>query len=124
MENKIIHEFYYIVGDVEFVSHYTLVVDRETNKMLYGTVIADDGSSCSRFAVKKCNLGQIQTGVNRKRGLVWHLQIAESEYEQAYKQAKEAIYRLLCLLADNFLLNCGLCNIAGGMIGYAAAQDS
>ena len=102
MENRIIHEFFYIVGQTHFTRHYELRVDRETNKMLYGQVF-DNGRLCSdRFAVKKDTLNEIHTMFNQKNGLVYRLHIDESDYKKAYAKAKDIIYEKLLRTAEEF----------------------
>lgn len=99
---KTIHEFYYIVGFKDFTKHYELVVDRETEKMLYGNVFLEGMIECGRFAVNKSNLNKIQEVIDRKYGLVYKIQIDESSYVGALIKAENIIYERLFRIAEDF----------------------
>jgi hypothetical protein len=99
---KIIHEFFYVVGHKDFISHYELVVDRETEKMLYGNICLEGIIECGRFSVKKSNLNKIQEVIDRKYGLVYKVQMDESNYTDALIKAENIIYERLLKVADDF----------------------
>ena len=102
MENKIIHEFFYMVGYTHFAKHYELRVDRETNKMLYGQAF-HEGKLCSdRFAINKSTLNKIHQMFNQRNGLVYRLQIDDGDYKKAYAKAKDIIYEKLIQTAEEF----------------------
>jgi hypothetical protein len=54
--SKILYEFYYVVGCNDFSKYYRLVVDRETEKMMYGISFDSTGYKGGRFAVNKSNI--------------------------------------------------------------------
>ena len=99
---KIIHEFYYVVGHVNFHSCYKLVVDRETEKMLYGDALNNEGNAYGRFAIKKENLNKVQKMADRKYGTVYKVQVEENERETARLIAKDIIYNYLFQIAEQF----------------------
>lgn len=99
---KVIHEFYYVVGYKDFSNHYTLKVNRETEKMLYGNVFTDKCVQCDNFAVNKRNLNVVREIVDRKYGLVYKLQIEDTEKESASFKAKNIIYNYLLEIAEKF----------------------
>lgn len=99
---KIIHEFFYVVGHKDFDSHYKLAVDRETKKMLYGDALNDEGKAYGRFAVKKSNLNKVQVCVDRKYGLVYKVQMNESNEQKARLEANNIISNHLRNIADQF----------------------
>lgn len=99
---KVIHEFYYIVGYAGFHSHYKLMVDRETEKMLYGDALNNKGNAYGRFAIKKSNLNEVQKIIDRKYGTVYKVQIEENEKETARLIAKDIIYNYLFEIAERF----------------------
>ena len=99
---KIIHEFFYVVGFTDFSRYYQLVVDRETEKMLYGDAFYEGVEKCGRFAVNKGNLNEIQEVVDRKYGLVYKVQIAEGKKTDARVKAEGIVYNYLLEIAENF----------------------
>lgn len=103
---KIIYEFYYVVGHEDFHSHCELAVDRETEKMLYGDALNNEGNAYGRFAIKKNNLNVIQVIIDRKYGIVYRIQIEENDKETARIKAKEIVYNYLFELAEKFKNYC------------------
>lgn len=99
---KVIHELYYIVGHKDFASHYKLVVDKETEKMLYGDALNNSGNAYGRFAIKKSNLNEVQKIIDRKYGLVYKILIETNKKEDACIQARSIIYNYLLKIADDF----------------------
>ena len=102
MENKVIHEYYYCIGHTDFIQHNELVVDKATEKMLYGTAFDEGVIKCGRFAVRKENLNQIYEQIDRRRGTVYRIQIDDSDKYSAYRKAKDIVYTLLIEIAENF----------------------
>lgn len=102
MEKKIIHEYYYCIGHTDFIKHYELVVDKETDKMLYGTAFDEGIIKGSRFAVRKAELNQIYEQIDRRRGTVYRIQIDDSDKVDVYKKAKDIVYQRLIKIAENF----------------------
>lgn len=91
--NKVIYEFYYIVGSHAFNNCYDLIVDKETNKMFYGNVFSPNGVSLNRrFAINKENLNQIYRIIDERRGLVYRVQIESDDRKDATKKAVKIIY--------------------------------
>ena len=99
---KTIHEFFYNVGSNKFLSHYNIIVDRETEKMLYGAVFDDEGNSYSRCSINKSNLNKICSFVDRNRGTIYRIQLDENDRKVAYNNAKNIIYNYLLKIAENF----------------------
>lgn len=102
MEGKVVHEFYYVVGFTDFSRYYQLVVDRETEKMLYGNVFFEGIEQCGRFSVNKNKLNEVQEVVDRKHGTVYKIQIEEGNKTDAYIKAENIIYKYLLEIAENF----------------------
>lgn len=102
MENKVIHEYYYCIGHTDFIKHFELIVDRETEKMLYGTAFDEGVIKCDRFSVRKENLNQIYEQIDRRRGTVYRIQIDDSDKYSAYRKAKDIVYERLAEIAENF----------------------
>lgn len=99
---KVIYEFYYVVGHANFHSHYELIVERETEKMLYGDALNNEGNAYGRFAIKKSNLNEVQKIIDRKYGTVYKVQIEENEKETARLKAKDIVYNYLFQVAERF----------------------
>lgn len=99
---KTIYEFYYVVGCNRFSKHYRLVVDKETEKMLYGRAFDDTGYECSKFAVNKSNIDCIYELCERKIGTVYRVQIDDSDFASARNKAKNIIYEHLIEIAEKF----------------------
>jgi hypothetical protein len=99
---KIIYEFYYVVGHEDFASYYKLAVDRETEKMLYGNALNNEGNVYGRFAIKKSNLNEVQEIIDRKYGIVYKIQIDEANEQQARLEAYHIISNHLCNIAEQF----------------------
>lgn len=105
IKNKIIYEFYYIVGLTDFSSCYKLVVDKETKKMLYGNALYEGITQSGRFSVNKSNLNQVYEKIDRRKGLVYRIQVDDSNYESAYKKAKDIVYKHLVKIAEKFRMH-------------------
>ena len=91
--DKIIYEFYYIVGDYGFNTCYNCVVDKETNKMLYGDVFYKSGAPLGRrFAINKENLNQIHRIFDKTYGLIYRVQVEANTKNEAETKAKQIIY--------------------------------
>ena len=91
--NKVIYEFHYVVGGCNFNACYDCIVDKETNKMLYGNVFYQSGTpSGQRFAINKENLNQVHSSIDRYRGLVYRVQIDSKSRKDATKKARKIIY--------------------------------
>ena len=99
---KIIHEFFYVVGFTDFSRYYQLVVDKETEKMLYGDAFYEGVEKCGRFAVNKNNLNEIQEVVDRKYGTVYKIQIEENLKTDARMKAESIVYNYLLEIAEQF----------------------
>ena len=99
---KIIHEFFYVVGFTDFSRYYQLVVDRETDKMLYGDAFYEGVEKCGRFAVNKNNLNEIQEVIDRKYGTVYKIQIEENLKTDARMKAESIVYNYLLEIAEKF----------------------
>ena len=102
---KIIHEFFYVVGHKDFHSCYKLVVDRETEKMLYGDALNNEGNAYGRFSIKKSDLNKVKEIVDKKYGLVLRIQIDEKHDYDIYEDAKMKIFYHLYNIAENFRMH-------------------
>ena len=105
--DKILYEFYYIVGCTGFKTYYTLNVDKETEKMYYGTAFECDFTSLkgTRFAIKKEGLNTVHEITGTNNGLVYRIQVdAENEYK-AEQKAKQIIYDYIIEFAERFKNN-------------------
>ena len=101
--NKVIYEYYYIVGSYGFNSCYDLIVDKETNKMLYGNIFYPSGVSCNkRFAINKENLNQIHRIINDRHGLVYRVQVEGKNRKDAEKKARKIIYDHMINFVEEF----------------------
>jgi len=100
--NKIIYEYYYVVGYFYFHSHYNLIVEKETDKMYYGTAYG------GKFAIKKAVLNSVTEIKDKKYGLVYRVQIDNATDEcEAEKRAKQIIYNYIIDFAEKFKNNKG-----------------
>jgi hypothetical protein len=102
--NKVIHEYYYIVGCSDFKNRYDLIVDRETEKMLYGTAYlwGVQSSGGSRFSVKKEDLNKVHEITGNRNGLVYRIQVEGDDYEETKKKAKKIVYDYIIDIAERF----------------------
>ena len=91
--NKIIREYWYVFGESDFRTRYDLVVDRETEKMLYGTTLFD-GKDCGRFSVKKANLNDVIEFVDAKNGTCYRIQMID-DGSDIKKKARQILYDCL-----------------------------
>lgn len=91
--NKIIHEYWYSFGESDFRTRYDLVVDKETEKMLYGTTLFN-GRDRGRFAVKKANLSDVIEFVDAKNGTCYRIQIID-DGSDTKKKARQILYDCL-----------------------------
>lgn len=90
--SKVIYEFYYVVGSCCFNNCYECIVDKETDKMLYGDVFKGGVKYGTRFAINKTNLNQLHVSTDHKKGLVYRVQIDCDNRKNAEKQAWKIIY--------------------------------
>lgn len=102
--SHIIHEYYYVVGHNDHSSYYKLVIDRETEKMLYGDAYNKNGIAYGRVAIKKSALNKAHEVADRKYGLVLRVMVADDIEENAYKRAREIAYEYLKDITEKFLL--------------------
>ena len=102
MKSKIIHEYYYCIGHTDFIKHFELVVDRETEKMLYGVAFDEGIIKGDRFAIRKEDLNKICGQIDRRRGTVYRVQIDDNDKNAAYRRAKDIVYECLIKIAENF----------------------
>lgn len=103
---KIIYEFYYVVGCHDFSKYYRLVVDRETEKMMYGMSFDGTGYKCGRFSVNKSNINCIYELSDRKVGTVYRVQIDDNGFASARSKAKDIVYKHLIEIAERFKSHC------------------
>ena len=102
--NKILYEYYYVVGHRDFESYYILRVDRETEKMYYGEVFSPNKTATkgNRFSIKKENLDSVYEITNTNHGLVYRVQVdAEDEYA-AKAKAKQIVYDYIINVVEGF----------------------
>lgn len=99
---KILYEFYYVVGGWDFSSYYKLIVDRETEKMLYGDVFEESGDKWGRFAINKGNLNCVHEFYSASKGTAYRVQVDDSDYTSAYNKAKNVVYEHLIKIAERF----------------------
>lgn len=101
--NKVIYEFYYVVGSCGFSNCYHCVVDKETNKMLYGNIFYQSGVPYGkRFAINKESLNQIHSIIDQRRGLVYRVQIDSDNRKDAGKKARKIIYDHMMYFIEEF----------------------
>ena len=101
--SKIIYEFYYAVGGCDFNTCYDCVIDKETDKMLYGDVFYASGVPYGkRFAINKEGLNQIHTIIDQRRGLVYRVQVDGDSREDAEKKARKIIYDHMIAFVEAF----------------------
>lgn len=103
--SKILYEFYYVVGCNKFSKYYRLVVDRETEKMMYGISFDSTGYKGGRFAVNKSNIGCVYE-LCGKIGTVYRVQIDDSDFASARSKAKDIVYKHLIEIAERFRSHC------------------
>lgn len=102
--NKILYEYYYIVGCSDFKTYYVLKVDRETDKMYYGDAFECNVTSIkgNRFSVKKKDLNTVYEITGTNNGLVYRVQVdAKDEYE-AENKARKIIYNYMMDFVERF----------------------
>jgi hypothetical protein len=102
---KILYEFYYVVGCNKFSKYYRLVVDRETEKMMYGISFDGTGYKGGRFAVNKSNI-DCAYELCGKIGTVYRVQIDDSDFASARSKAKDIVYKHLMEIAERFRSHC------------------
>lgn len=102
MNSKIIHEYYYCIGHTDFIQHNELVVDKVTERMLYGTAFDEGIIKCGRFAIRKEDLNKIYEQIDRRRGTVYRIRIDDNDKCIAYRRAKNIVYEYLLEIAENF----------------------
>lgn len=99
---KVVYELYYIVGGCTFSTGYNCVVDKETNKMLYGDIFYQSGVPYGkRFAINKENLNRIHTIIDQRRGLVYRVQVEGDNRKDAENKARKIIYdHMMCFVEE------------------------
>lgn len=99
---KVIYEYYYVVGRSDFETWYEYKVDRETEKMYYGTAfkLGTTDIHTYNFATKKSNLNVIDKIKDRKYGLVYRIKIAKENEQQAREKARQIIYDYIVSFAE------------------------
>ena len=100
---KVIYEFYYVVGSCGFSNGYNCVVDRETNKMLYGDIFYQSGIPYGKkFAINKESLNRIHSIIDQRRGLVYRVQVEGDNRKDAEKKARKIIYNHMMYFVEEF----------------------
>ena len=100
---KIIYEFYYAVGDSVIRTCYDCVVDKETDKMLYGDVFYESGVPYGkRFAINKESLNRIHVIIDQRNGLVYRVQVEGDNRKDARKKARKIIYDHMMNFIEEF----------------------
>ena len=101
--NKVVYEFYYAVGDSVIRTCYNCVVDKETDKMLYGDVFYESGVPYGkRFAINKESLNRIHSIIDQRNGLVYRVQIEGNNHKDAEKKARKIIYDHMIDFVEGF----------------------
>lgn len=100
--NKIIHEYYYIVGCSDFKKRYDLIVDKETDKMLYGKAFAEGVLDSGRFSIKKDDLNKVYEITGSRNGLVYRVQIEGNDCKETQKKARKIIYDYIINFVERF----------------------
>ena len=96
--SKVLHEYYYVVGDGDIHSSYDLVVEKETDKMYFGTSYGGAG----RFGLKKAVFNRVDIIKDRKYGLVYHVRMDVEDEHEAREQARELIYNHMIAFIERF----------------------
>lgn len=102
--NKMLYEYYYVVGLSNFTTWYALKVDRETDKMYYGEAFKYNVTSIKgeRFSIKKENLNTVHEITGSKNGLVYRVQVDADDCFEAEHKAREIIYDYMIDIAERF----------------------
>lgn len=104
--DKVIYEFYYNVGHHNFDNCYKCVVDKETEKMLYGDVFYESGVPYnSRFAINKDKLNQIYRKIDERNGLFYRVQVESDNIKDAEQKASKIIYDYVTEFINEFRNN-------------------
>lgn len=101
-QRKVLHEYTYVINRPDLFQKYDLVVDRETEKMLYGQAFGNN------FAVKKSDLSKVKIFVDRKYGTFYRITIDSSMIEDTCAYAKELINITLYKEIQNMMQNCNI----------------
>lgn len=96
--SKVLHEYYYVVGDDDIHSSYDLVVDKETDKMYFGTSYGGAG----RFGLKKEVFNRVDAIKDRKYGLVYRIRMDVEDEREARRQARDLIYNYMIDFVERF----------------------
>lgn len=98
---KIIHEFWYTFDTNRF-SHYELRVEKETEKMLYGTAHSANGYRVGNFSVKKDDLNRLKK-LHTMKIVEYRIQIDVEDAAVARDMAKEVFYNHFKRIADKII---------------------
>ena len=99
---KTIYEFYYIVGQRDFINTYILKADKETQRMIYGTAYTLTDEDCGRFQLNKSKVGTLSMCVNERHGSFCKIWIEEQENIDPKEEAYRLIYHYLMSIANQF----------------------
>lgn len=104
-DKKIIREYYYVIGEKDFSTRFHLLVNKETEKMLYGVAYDDyNANYVGKFAINKDNLNKINQIRDKKYGMIYRIQILDDFNADTEKIAREMIYNYLIETAK-YLMN-------------------
>ena len=104
--DKVIYEFYYNVGHHSFDTCYKCVVDKETEKMLYGDIFYKSGVPYNRrFAINKSNLNQIHRSISERNGLFYRVQVESDNIKDAERKAGKIVYSYVTEFINEFINN-------------------
>ena len=95
---KVIHEFWHTFETKHF-SHYELRVEKETEKMLYGTAYSARGSRVGKFSAKKDELNLLKK-LHTMKIVEYRIQIDVEDAAVARDMAKEIFYNHFKRIAD------------------------
>ena len=101
MKEKIIYECFYKVGANHFNSIFELVVDRETEKMLYGEVFLakDRQDKWGRFSLNKHELSEVKEIIRSNKSCL-RVRVEADSKEEAEGKAFKCIYDYLIEMAQ------------------------
>ena len=103
--SKVIYEFYYNVGRYGFDSCYKCIIDKETDKMLYGDLFYKSGIPYNRrCAINKSNLNRIHQSSNNE-GLFYRVQVESDNIKDAEIEAGKIIYDYVTEFINEFRNN-------------------
>lgn len=101
MEEKVIYEYFYRIGDNHFESVFELIVDKETDKMLYGVAVAGKNREYNwgRFSVHKDKLNKTKK-VKRNNESLLRVQVEANSKEEADTKAGQCLGDYLTEMAQ------------------------